>query len=195
MAKLYFRYGAMSSSKTANAIMVKYNYNERSQNALLVKPRIDTRDGEHVIASRSGLSDTCVLFDEMDIDAIKSHVYDCIIVDEAQFLHKADIELLTELVDVYNVPVICYGLRTDFQGNFFEGSHWLMAWADTIEEIKTICWCGRKAICNARLDGKGGITKVGEQVVLGADDVYIGLCRKHWKMGDPGPNHRGKKQP
>ncbi len=190
MAKLYFRYGAMSSSKTANAIMVKYNYNERSQNALLVKPRIDTRDGETIISSRSGLSDACVLFDEIDVEAVKSHVYDCIIVDEAQFLHKKDIELLTDFVDVYNIPVICYGLRTDFQGNFFEGSHYLMAWADTIEEIKTICWCGRKAICNARLDGEGGITKVGEQVVLGADDVYIGLCRKHWKMGDPGPNHR-----
>ncbi|MDD4075556.1 MAG: thymidine kinase [Eubacteriales bacterium] len=192
MAKLYFRYGAMSSSKTANAIMVKYNYNERSQNALLVKPRIDTRDGEHVICSRSGLSDSCVLFDEIDVEAVKSHVYDCIIVDEAQFLHKKDIELLTDFVDVYNVPVICYGLRTDFQGNFFEGSLYLMAWADTIEEIKTICWCGRKAICNARLDGQGGITKIGEQVVLGADDTYIGLCRKHWKMGDPGPNHRKK---
>ena len=90
---------------------------------------------------------------------------------------------LVELVDYYGVPVICYGLRTDFQGNFFEGSHWLMAFADTIEEIKTICWCGKKAIMNARLDGKGGITKVGEQVVLGADDKYISLCRKHWAEG------------
>ena len=87
--------------------------------------------------------------------------------------------------------MICYGLRADFQGNFFEGSQWLMAWADTIEEIKTICWCGRKAICNARLDGEGGITKVGEQVVLGADDKYIGLCRRHWREGDPGPGLRG----
>ncbi len=190
MAKLYFRYGAMSSSKTANAIMVKYNYNERSQNALLVKPRIDTRDGEHTIASRSGLEDTCVLFDEIDLEDVKNGVYDCIIVDEAQFLSKSEVSLLVDFVDLYNVPVICYGLRTDFQGNFFEGSLWLMAWADTIEEIKTICWCGRKAICNARLDGKGGVTKVGEQVVLGADDKYVGLCRKHWRVGDPGPKYR-----
>ncbi len=186
MAKLYFRYGAMSSSKTANAIMVKYNYHERNQNALLVKPRIDTRDGETIIASRCGLKDVCILFDEIDLDKVKAHVYDCIIVDEAQFLSKKDIEMLVDFVDLYHTPVICYGLRTDFQGNLFEGSMWLLAWADTIEEIKTVCWCGKKATCNARLDGKGGITKVGEQVVLGADDKYIGLCRRHWRLGNPG---------
>jgi len=191
MAKLYFRYGAMSSSKTANAIMVKYNYGERDQKALLVKPAVDTRDGVHTVASRCGLTDSCVLFHEMDLEAVKNHEYDCIIVDEAQFLAKKDIELLTDIVDLWNVPVICYGLRADFAGNFFEGSQWLMAWADTIEEVKTICWCGRKAVCNARLDGHGGVTKVGEQVVLGANDKYIGLCRLHWKKGDPGPGIRG----
>ena len=190
MAKLYFRYGAMSSSKTANAIMVKYNYGEQGQQALLVKPDVDMRDGVHAIRSRSGLEDECVLFDEMDVSAIKRGEYDCIIVDEAQFLSKAQVELLTEFVDDYNVPVICYGLRADFCGNFFEGSQWLMAWADTIEEVKTICWCGRKALCNARLDSKGGITKTGRQVVLGAGDKYVGLCRRHWKQGDPGPCHR-----
>lgn len=190
MAKLYYRYGAMSSSKTANAIMVKYNYAEQGQRALLVKPAVDMRDGARTIRSRSGLSDTCVLFHEMDLAAIRSHAYDCIIVDEAQFLSKQDVELLTELVDDYDVPVICYGLRADFQGNLFEGSKWLMAWADTIEEVKTICWCGRKATCNARLDGRGGVTKVGEQVVLGASDKYVGLCRRHWKQGDPGPGRR-----
>ena len=190
MAKLYFRYGAMSSSKTANAIMVKYNYGEQGQRALLVKPAVDMRDGVHTIRSRSGLSDECVLFHEMDLEAVKRGAYDCLIVDEAQFLSKEQVELLTELVDDYNVPVICYGLRADFRGNFFEGSQWLMAWADTIEEVKTICWCGRKAICNARLDGRGGVTKVGEQVVLGAGDKYVGLCRRHWKQGDPGPGRR-----
>ena len=164
MAKLYFRYGAMSSSKTAQAIMVKYNYGERGQKALLAKPAVDIRDGARIVRSRCGLTDECILFDDIPWNDVHDHVYDCIIVDEAQFL-------------------ICYGLRTDFQGNFFEGSHTLMALADTIEEIKTICWCGRKAIMNARLDGKGGITKVGEQVVLGADDKYIGLCRKHWAEG------------
>lgn len=184
MAKLYFRYGAMSSSKTANAIMVKYNYGEQGQRALLVKPAVDMRDGVRTIRSRSGLSDACVLFHEMDLDAIKAHAYDCIIVDEAQFLTRDEVYLLTELVDEYNVPVICYGLRADFQGNLFEGSKWLLAWADTIEEVKTICWCGRKATFNARLDGCGGITKVGEQVVLGAGDKYVGLCRRHWKLGE-----------
>ena len=180
----------MSSSKTANAIMVKYNYGEQGQRALLVKPAVDMRDGVHTIRSRSGLSDECVLFHEMDLEAVKRGAYDCLIVDEAQFLSKEQVELLTELVDDYNVPVICYGLRADFRGNFFEGSQWLMAWADTIEEVKTICWCGRKAICTARLDGRGGVTKTGEQVVLGAGDKYVGLCRRHWKQGDPGPGRR-----
>ncbi len=193
MAKLYFRYGAMGSSKTANAIMVWYNYYERGKNALLLKPSIDTRDGIYTMQSRCGLQAECVLFDQLDLEAVKAHVYDCLIIDEAQFLTGEQVALLTEIVDDYDVPVICYGLRTDFQGNFFPGSHDLLACADTIEEIKTICWCGKKAICNARLDGKGGITKQGEQVVLGANDKYISLCRKHWKLGDPGPGLRAEK--
>ncbi|MBR0082035.1 MAG: thymidine kinase [Clostridia bacterium] len=190
MAKLYFRYGAMGSSKTANALMVHYNYWERGKNALLLKPAIDTRDGVNRIKSRCGLEADCALFHTLDLDAVRAGAYDCLIVDEAQFLKKDEVELLCRIVDEYDVPVICYGLKTDFQGNFFEGSHWLLARADTIEEVKTICWCGRKATCNARLDGKGGITKVGEQVVLGANDKYIGLCRKHWRIGDPGPDLR-----
>ena len=188
MAKLYFRYGAMGSSKTANAIMVKYNYWERGKNAILIKPSIDTRNGSRRIWSRCGLEDTCISMEELDMNKVKAGVYDCLIVDEAQFLTKDQVELLVKIVDDYNVPVICYGLRTDFQGNFFEGSHWLLARADAIEEVKTICWCGRKATNNARLDGKGGITKVGDQVVLGANDTYIGLCRKHWRAGDLGPD-------
>lgn len=187
MAKLYFRYGAMSSSKTANALMVKYNYGERGQNALLVKPAIDVRDGVRTVKSRCGLSSECVLFHEMDMAAIKRGDYDCIIVDEAQFLSKDEVQLLTDIVDEYNVPVICYGLRTDFQGNFFEGSHWLMAWADTIEEIKTICWCGRKATMVARVvDGK--FVKSGEQILVGGDDMYVSLCRRHYNEGSLGPN-------
>lgn len=192
MAKLYFRYGAMGSSKTANAIMVWYNYRERGKNAILLKPATDTRGGVHTLWSRCGLSAECTLFDELDVARITAGEYDCLIVDEAQFLSREQVELLVSFVDDYNVPVICYGLRTDFQGNFFPGSHWLLARADTIEEVKTICWCGRKATNNARLDGKGGITKVGEQVVLGANDKYIGLCRKHWMLGDPGPGLRAE---
>jgi len=190
MAKLYFRYGAMGSSKTANAIMVWYNYHERGKNALLLKPSIDVRDGIYTIQSRCGLKAECTLFDDLDMQAVKNHVYDCLIIDEAQFLTKEQVQFLSDIVDNYDIPVICYGLKTDFQGNFFSGSHALLAMADTIEEIKTICWCGKKATNNARLDGKGGITKMGEQVVLGANDKYISLCRKHWKLGDPGPGLR-----
>lgn len=194
MAKLYFRYGAMGSSKTANAIMVWYNYRERGQDALLIKPAIDTRDGTYQIESRSGLKAECVLFDDVDWQAVQSGRYACLIIDEAQFLSTEQVDMLIPIVDQYHVPVICYGLKTDFQGNFFPGSARLLARADTIEEVKTICWCGKKATNNARLDGHGGITKVGEQVVLGASDKYIGLCRKHWMEGDPGPGLRAKRR-
>lgn len=149
MAKLYFRYGAMGSSKTANAIMVQYNYAERGQSALLVKPKLDNRDGERIVASRSGLSAPCIFIEELTLEEAKKH--DCIIVDEAQFLTKPQVELLVHIVDDANVPVVAFGLRADFQGNLFEGSHWLLAWADSIEEVKTVCWCGKKATYNARI--------------------------------------------
>ena len=170
--------------------MVWYNYKERGQDALLIKPSVDTRDGVHTIESRCGLKANCILFDNIDWDAVHNRQYDCLIIDEAQFLSVEQVDMLLPVVDVDNVPVICYGLKTDFQGNFFPGSARLLARADTIEEVKTICWCGRKATNNARLDGMGGITKEGEQVVLGANDKYIGLCRKHWMLGDPGPGLR-----
>ena len=184
MAKLYFRYGAMGSSKTANAIMVQYNYHERGQSALMLKPMLDNRDGERIVGSRSGLSAPCAFVEELaDMDL---SFYDCIIVDEAQFLKKAQVQQLVDIVDELNIPVICYGLRADFQGNLFEGSHWLMAWADTIEEIKTVCWCGRKATCNARLVS-GKVVKAGEQIVLGGNESYVALCRKHWAKGELAP--------
>ena len=180
MAKLYFRYGAMGSSKTANAIMVQYNYRERGQNALMLKPRLDNRDGERVVGSRSGLSAPCSFVEELD--GIDVSQYDCVIVDEAQFLTKAQVEKLVHIVDEMNIPVICYGLRADFQGNLFEGSTWLMAWADTIEEIKTVCWCGRKATYNARVQD-GRVVKAGEQIMLGGNESYVALCRRHWAQG------------
>ena len=183
MAKLYYRYGAMGSSKTANAIMVQYNYNERNQRVLMVKPRIDNRDGERTVKSRCGLSTECIFIEELDEASVKG--YDCVIVDEAQFLTKAQVELLVHIVDDLNIPVIAYGLRADFRGNFFEGSQWLMAWADTIEEVKTICWCGKKATCNARVVN-GKVAREGEQIVLGGNEAYVSLCRKHWQRGDLG---------
>ena len=184
MAKLYFRYGAMGSSKTANAIMVQYNYQERGQNALMLKPKLDSRDGDHTVGSRSGLSAPCRYVEELD--GIDLSSYDCVIVDEAQFLSKAQVRRLVDIVDEMDIPVICYGLRADFQGNLFEGSHWLMAWADTIEEIKTVCWCGRKATMNARVMN-GKVVKSGEQIVLGGNESYVALCRKHWAKGELAP--------
>lgn len=188
MAKLYFRYGVMGSSKTANALMVRYNYEERGQSTLLVKPTIDQRDGARFVASRAGLSHPCIYF--VDMMGMKPEVlksYACIIVDEAQFLTREEVRYLTYLVDDLNIPVICYGLRADFKGELFPGSQELLASADIIEEIKTICWCGKKAIHNARFDANGVVLKEGEQVVLGANDQYIALCRKHWKEGNLGP--------
>ena len=184
MAKLYFRYGAMGSSKTANAIMVQYNYQERGQRALLVKPQLENRDGARIIASRSGLSAPCLFMEELTLEEAKK--YDCIIVDEAQFLTKSQVELLVDIVDAGNVPVVAYGLRADFRGNLFEGSQWLLAWADSIEEVKTVCWCGKKATYNARISD-GRVVKEGEQIVLGGNESYTALCRKHWKSGELGP--------
>lgn len=180
MAKLYFRYGAMGSSKTANALMVDYNYYEQGKQALLVKPKLDNRDGENTIKSRIGIQRECTFLEDlvnMLIREIKK--YDCIIVDEAQFCTKKQVEFLVKIVDDLEIPVICYGLRTDFRRELFEGSLWLMAWADIIEEIKTVCWCGRAARFNARIDKNRHMIRDGEQIVLGANDKYIALCRKH----------------
>ncbi|MBW9211930.1 MULTISPECIES: thymidine kinase [Terrabacteria group] len=182
MAKLYFYYGAMGSSKTANALMAEYNYRERGQKALLAKTNIDTRDGKHTIKSRMGLEKECVLLTEVCKMNEELKEYDAIIVDEIQFASVEEIDFLVHVVDDLNVPVLCYGLRTDFQLNLFEGSARLMALADTISEVKTVCWCGHKATCNARYNAHG-IVREGSQVLLGANDDYIALCRKHFLAG------------
>ena len=180
LAKLYFRYGAMGSSKTANAIMVQYNYKERGQKAMLLKPKLETRDGEKMVRSRCGLCAACEYVE--DLDKLPIHEYDCLIVDEAQFLTKEQVQKLADIVDRENIPVMAYGLRADFQGNLFEGSQYLLAWADTIEEVKTVCWCGRKATYNARIHN-GKVVKTGEQILLGGNESYVSLCRKHWAEG------------
>ena len=183
MAKLYFYYGTMGSSKTANALMTEFNYEERGQRPLLAKTNIDTRYGDRIIRSRAGLEKECALLDEvcaMSDAELKS--YDAIIVDEIQFATKDQIDTLAYIVDELNVPVICYGLRTDFQLNLFEGSERLIAIADEIKELKTVCWCGKKAIMNARYN-KDGIVRDGAQIMLGANDEYISLCRKHFLEG------------
>lgn len=187
MAKLYFRHGAMGSSKTANALMVAYNYYERGKEALLVKPKIDTRD-EGVVRSRMGLEQKCIYVEDLvKMSDGEIRKYDCVIVDEAQFCIKSDIEFFVHIVDDLQLPVICYGLRTDFRRELFEGSMWLLAWADVIEELKTVCWCGQGATCNTRFTPDGKIIRDGEQVVMGGNDSYTALCRRHYREGNLGP--------
>ncbi len=187
MAKLYFYYGAMGSSKTANALMTHFNYEEAGQRALLCKPRIDTRDGAGIVHSRIGLSHECITLEELvrlPEEEIRS--YDCIIVDEVQFAAKEQVDYLSDIVDYMEVPVVCYGLRADFQNKLFPGSERLIAIADVIQELKTVCWCGRKATCNLRYN-ENGVVREGPQVMMGANDSYVAVCRKHFKLGELGP--------
>ncbi len=192
MSKLIFRYGAMGSSKTANALIVAYNYKERGKRVLLLKPIADDRSKN--ISSRIGLSEKCLAAEEyLDcindnsdiIDESKKLPYDVIIIDEVQFLEPRYIDLLAFIVDTYDIPVICYGLKTDFTGHLFEGSKRLLELADNIEEIPTICWCGRKARFNARIaDGK--VIKTGNQIQIGGNESYVSLCRKHFNLSEIG---------
>ena len=183
MAKLYFYYGAMGSSKTANALMADYNYRERGQKTILAKTNIDTRDGKNVIWSRIGLERECVLLSDVcAMSEEELRTYDAIIVDEIQFAKREQIDFLAYIVDYLKVPILCYGLRSDFQLNLCEGSERLLAIADELHEVKTVCWCGKKATCNARYN-EHGIVRVGTQVLLGANDEYIALCRKHFLEG------------
>ncbi|MBQ7743249.1 MAG: thymidine kinase [Lachnospiraceae bacterium] len=183
MAKLYFYYGAMGSSKTANALMTHFNYEEVGQKALLCKPKIDDRFGKDVIHSRIGLEHESIFLEDlikMSKEEIQS--YDCIIVDEVQFATREQVDFLSDIADFYDVPVVCYGLRADFRNELFPGSARMLAIADVIKELKTVCWCGKKATCNTRYN-ENGIVRDGPQVVLGGNDSYVALCRKHFKEG------------
>ena len=187
MAKLYFKYGAMGSSKTAQALITKYNYEENDLAVWLIKPSADTRDGAQLIRSRIGLEAECeVIGANVDIYArfLGSKVRKCnvIIADEAQFFTEKQIDQLRAIVNEHNLPVICFGLRTDFQTKLFPGSRRLMEVADTIQEIKTICDCGAKATVNARIND-GFIVTEGAQVVLGGNDCYIAMCHKCYVNG------------
>lgn len=188
MAKLYFKYGAMGSSKTAQALITRYNYEENDLRVWLIKPSADSRDGEAIIRSRIGLEGVAqILSPEADVLEIfrteQQGKCDVIIVDECQFLTEAQIDQLRAIVDEHNVPVMCFGLRTDFQCHLFAGSRRLMEVADTIQEIKTICDCGAKATVNARIDSEGHIVTQGEQLFLGGNDSYIAMCHKCWVRG------------
>ena len=188
MAKLYFKYGAMGSSKTAQALITKYNYEENDLKVWLIKPSADTRDGVQILRSRIGLAAAVeVIAPDVDVYALfnstRSGKCDVIIVDECQFLTEKQIDELRAIVNDCGVPVMCFGLRTDFQTRLFPGSRRLMEVADTIQEIKTICDCGAKATVNARVDGNGLIVTEGAQVVLGGNDSYIAMCHKCYIRG------------
>ena len=194
MAKLYFRYGAMGSSKSANILMVRYNYEERGQYAILLKPRTDDRDGEHKIQSRIGLSAPAEYVDDFLKEISKlwngketEYLYhgkkvNAILVDEAQFLSPEEVDALSDIVDFYEIPILCYGLRTDFLNHLFPGSRRLMEIADVLEEVPTVCWCGKRAQCNTRYSN-GKIVREGAQIMLGSNESYVALCRKHYKEG------------
>ena len=187
MAKLYFYYSAMNAGKTTNLLQSRHNYAERGMNTLVIKPRIDSRSGENRVRSRIGLEADAVDVDPsvnlLDLvkNACEGQSIHCVLVDEAQFLSTDQVDQLTEVVDALDVPVLAYGLRTDFLGVLFEGSRQLLALADELREIKTICHCGRKATMVVRLDGEGQPMHSGDQIQIGGNETYVSMCRRHFK--------------
>ena len=184
MAKLYFKFGTMGSSKSAQALITQFNYEERGMRVWLIKPCVEDRDGVNLIRSRIGLEHRAqaVAADENLIDAFHAAGGgDVVIADEAQFLTPEQIDQLRALVDLEDVPVLCFGLRTDFLTHFFPGSRRLMELADSITEIKTVCACGSKATVNARLDPDGRVITSGEQFLLGGNDRYTAMCHRCWR--------------
>lgn len=190
MAKLHFYYSAMNAGKSTSLLQSSYNYNERGMNTLLLSPVVDTRFGTSKIASRIGLQAESVAFNKTaDLyQLVRQALADnnnikCILVDEAQFITKNQVQQLAHITDDFNIPVLAYGLRTDFMGEPFEGSQYLLALADQLIELKTICHCGRKATMNLRTDGQGRVLRQGEQVVIGGNESYVAVCRKHFREG------------
>ena len=187
MAKLYFSYSAMNAGKSTILLQASHNYQERGMDTLLLTARLDDRDGKGKIGSRIGLQADAEMFDDKtDIFALAKHLsrdtdIACIMVDEAQFLTIAQVWQLSAIVDELSIPVMCYGLRTDFQGQLFDGSATLLAIADVLREIRTICHCGRKATMVVRQDADGNPITDGAQIEIGGNDKYVSLCRKHWK--------------
>ncbi|KTD42789.1 thymidine kinase [Legionella parisiensis] len=190
MAKLYFYFAAMNAGKSTVLLQSSYNYRERGMDTLLFTPAIDNRYQHGAIHSRIGLSEHALIFNPED-DLYKQVLmqekkYACVLVDEAQFLTRIQVHQLTEITDQLDIPVLAYGLRTDFRGELFEGSQYLLAWADELVELKTICHCGRKATMILRLNAQGEVITEGEQVVIGGNNMYSSTCRKHFKRRDPG---------
>lgn len=187
--KLYFRYGTMGSAKTALLLTSAYNFEERGMKYVCMKPIIDTREDRNVIKSRIGIERECQwIYHETDLYQLAQELFeenmaiiDWFLIDEAQFLTPEQVDQLARIVDDFGSNVVCYGLRTDFKSNMFEGSRRLFEIADTIDEIKSTCTCGRKTIINARIDANGDFVEDGAQVEIGGDDRYIAVCRKCWR--------------
>lgn len=188
MAQLYFRYSTMNAGKSIELIKVAYNYEERGKRVLTLVPSADNRYGTGVITSRIGIQRQAIMVSqdsnilEIFMREREKDDIDCVLIDECQFLKKHHVQELVEIVDSFNVPVLAYGLKNDFRNEMFEGSYYMLIYADKIEEIKTICWCGRKATMIARIVN-GEFVKRGEQVVIGGNDMYVSLCRKHYNDG------------
>lgn len=198
MAKLYFYYSAMNAGKSTVLLQSSYNYRERGMNTLLYAPMIDDRFGVGKISSRIGLTsgariigDNFNIFEDVLNEKQKDHKIACILIDEAQFLSKRQVLELCKIVDELNLPVLCYGLRSDFQAEPFPGSLYLLALADNIIEIKTVCHCGKKATMNMRIDANGNKVTEGEQIAVGGNDMYVSTCRHHFMLGDSGINSKG----
>ena len=195
MAKVYFRYAAMNAGKSTQLLQVRHNYHERHQRTLLLKPELDNRDGVGLIRPRIGGLEVRVdalvqpgtdLRALVEADMKTSGRLDCILIDEAQFLSPQQVRQLCDVADFQDIPVMAYGLRADFRGELFPGSAALMALADAIEELKTICWCGRKATVNARIH-EGHVLYEGPQILIGGNEAHTALCRKHWRLDQPVP--------
>ena len=190
MAKLYFYYSAMNAGKSSTLIQSSYNYRERGMNTMVLTPAVVTKNAIEV-RSRIGLTSDAVAFEQADnlFELVRreheKQSLHCILVDEAQFLARRQVQQLGDVADVLDIPVLAYGLRTDFQGNLFEGSQYLLGWADSLEEIKTICHCGKKATMVLRTDSDGNIVREGEQVKIGGNELYISVCRKHFRSQQP----------
>lgn len=191
MAKLYFYYSAMNAGKTTKLLQSSFNYNERGMDTLLYTYRFDNRFGEAKIASRIGLVADSLIYDEGtnifdDINYRKTPKTACVFLDESQFLTKEQVKQLCQVVDSLDIPVLTYGLRTDFLGEPFEGSLYLLLWADELIEVKTICHCGKKAVMNAKFDSQKNIIRSGAQIDIGGNEKYVALCRKHYYEGNIG---------
>lgn len=189
MAKLYFYYSSMNAGKSTSLLQSSYNYKERGMNTLVLAPQLDDRFGRGKVASRIGIeSDATTFGNDTDLfgliaaENVEEPLH-CVLIDEAQFLTRDQVFQLTEVTDQLGIPVLAYGLRTDFQGEPFDGSKYLLAWADTLKELKAICHCGTKATMVLRLDSEGNAVTEGSQVEIGGNDRYISMCRKHFKEG------------